>query len=296
MLVAMLQPPVVFPIDTVYTIESGSGLNFVASDLASKNIIKSTFLFKIFSVIQGGTKAILAGDYVLDSKESVYSLSKRMTSADYHLQQVKITIPEGYNIYEIAKIVSEKLPKINENNFIADTKNLEGYLFPDTYMFEINVKSESLIKSMQDNFNEKIKGLDKQIILFKKSQSDIIKMASIVEEEARTTETRKIIAGILWKRFDLGMPLQVDSSFKYINGKGTKDLTLADLKIDSPYNSYLYKGLPPTPIANPGLDSITATITPTKTDYLYFLNDKEGVMHYAKTFNEHLQNKKLYLE
>jgi len=91
------------------------------------------------------------------------------------------------------------------------------------------------------------------------------------------------------------MPLQVDASFKYINGKGTKDLTLADLKIDSPYNSYLYKGLPPTPISNPGLDSIVATLTPIKTDYLYFLTDKEGNMHYAKTFSEHVFNKQKYL-
>jgi UPF0755 protein len=92
------------------------------------------------------------------------------------------------------------------------------------------------------------------------------------------------------------MPLQVDASFKYINGKTTKDLTLTDLKIDSLYNSYLYKGLPPTPICNPGLDSIRATITPTKTDYIYFLTDESGKMHYAKTYAEHLQNKELYLK
>ena len=120
-------------------------------------------------------------------------------------------------------------------------------------------------------------------------------MASIIEKEARTMETRQIIAGILWKRLELGMPLQVDVSFKYINGKTTKNLTLADLKIDSPYNSYLYKGLPPTPISNPGLDAIKAAISPTKTDYLYFLSDRKGLMHYAKTYQQHLQNKELYL-
>jgi UPF0755 protein len=120
-------------------------------------------------------------------------------------------------------------------------------------------------------------------------------MASIIEKEARTMEARQIIAGILWKRISIGMPLQVDVSFKYINGKVTEDLTLADLKIDSPYNSYLYKGLPPTPIANPGLDSIKATIKPIKTDYLYFLSDKNGGMHYAKDYAEHLHNKELYL-
>jgi UPF0755 protein len=109
-------------------------------------------------------------------------------------------------------------------------------------------------------------------------------------------ESRQIVAGILWKRLSLEMPLQVDASFKYINGKNTSNLTLEDLKIDSAYNSYLYKGLPPTPICNPGLSSITATLTPIKTNYLYFLTDRRGEMHYAKTYSEHLQNKELYLK
>ena len=108
-------------------------------------------------------------------------------------------------------------------------------------------------------------------------------------------ESRQIVSGILWKRLSLGMALQVDASFKYINGKGTKDLSLADLKIDSPYNSYLYKGLPPTPICNPGLGSIQAALTPTQTAYLFFLTDKTGNMHYAKTYAEHLLNKQKYL-
>jgi UPF0755 protein len=148
---------------------------------------------------------------------------------------------------------------------------------------------------MKSNFFDRIKTLDTEISNFDKPLPDIIKMASIVEEEARTFESKQIIAGILWKRLSIGMPLQVDASFKYINGKGTKDLTLTDLKIDSPYNTYVYKGLPPTPIANPGLVSIKATVTPIKTDYLYFLTDRKGVMHYAKTYSEHLANKKKYL-
>jgi UPF0755 protein len=127
------------------------------------------------------------------------------------------------------------------------------------------------------------------------SLKDSIIMASILENEARTTESRKIIAGILWKRLYLGMPLQVDSTFSYINGKNTYDLTLDDLKINSPYNTYLYKGLPPGPISNPGLDAINDAIYPTKTPYLYFLSSKSGDMYYAKTFEEHKRNKELYL-
>jgi UPF0755 protein len=124
---------------------------------------------------------------------------------------------------------------------------------------------------------------------------EIIKMASIVETEARMEKTRRVVAGILWERIRRGMPLQVDVSFRYINGKTTRNLTVSDLKIDSPYNSYIYKGLPPTPIANPGLEAILASANPIKTDYLYFLTGKDNVMYYARTFEEHVVNTELYL-
>jgi UPF0755 protein len=148
---------------------------------------------------------------------------------------------------------------------------------------------------MKNNFIEKIKTLDDKIKYFNKPLADIIKMAGILEEEARTMETRRVVAGILWKRLSMGMPLQVDSSFKYINGKISKTLTLDDLQIDSPYNSYTHKGLLPTPISNPGLGAIEAAITPIKTSYLYFLTDDAGNMHYGKTFEEHVANKEKYL-
>jgi UPF0755 protein len=120
-------------------------------------------------------------------------------------------------------------------------------------------------------------------------------MASLVEEETRTPADRRLVAGILWKRIKLGMPLQVDAVFPYINGKNTYEVTARDLKIDSPYNTYLYPGLPIAPIANPGLDSIKAAIEPAESPYLYYLSDRAGAMHYAKTFEEHKRNRELYL-
>lgn len=290
-----LSAPSDFPGGTMYTVKNGTGLRALAGELSEKKIIKSPFLFKSFSVILGGTKGVLAGDYVLTEKENVFALAKRMTSGDYRLERIKITLPEGLNIFEMAKLISAKFSKISENDFIEKAKKLEGYLFPDTYIFQTNTGVYTVIEEMQENFDRKIKSVSDQIKSSGKSVSDIVKMASIIEEEARTTESRQVVAGILWKRLSLGMPLQVDSSFKYINGKGTKDLSLDDLKIDSPYNSYLYKGLPPTPICNPGLDSIRAALTPIQTAYLYFLTDKEGNMHYAKTFQEHILNKQKYL-
>lgn len=120
-------------------------------------------------------------------------------------------------------------------------------------------------------------------------------MASILEGEARGREEMEIIAGILWRRIEIGMPLQVDTTFLYVNGKNTFTLTQADLKIDSPYNTYLYRGLPPTPISNPGLTAIRAALNPQPTPYLYFLTGRDGLMYYSRTHDEHVQKKTRYL-
>lgn len=121
-------------------------------------------------------------------------------------------------------------------------------------------------------------------------------MASIVEAEAYNLRDMQMIAGVLWNRIEIDMPLQVDVTFRYINGKGTFDLTYDDLKIDSSYNTYVYTGLPPTPISNPGLNAIIATVDYVESDYLFFLADKYGQIHYAKTLAGHKQNKSLYLQ
>lgn len=282
----ILAVPENFPVNTTYTVEKGWGLNSLAQDLKNKDIINSTFWFKTFSVLLGGTKKIVAGDYTLNKKENSFILAERFVAGDFKLEPIKITIPEGLNISEIAKILSDKFVKIKEQDFIKLASSSEGYLFPDTYLFLPNITSDQVVKEMKQTFIKKVAS----------STPDIIKMASILELEARTTETRRIVAGILWNRLAKGIPLQVDASFKYINGKTTKTLTTEDLKLNSPYNSYVNKGLPPTPISNPGLDSIKAAMTPIKTNYFYFLTDNNGVMHYAKTYDKHLQNKQIYLK
>ena len=148
---------------------------------------------------------------------------------------------------------------------------------------------------MEDNFKSKIESVRGNIDNFKKPLTDVIIVASIIEDEAITSDDRRIVSGILWKRLKMKMPLQVDALFRYLDGKGTFDLTTEDLATTSPYNTYKYIGLPPTPINNPGLDSILAAVEPKKTNYLYFVSDKKGVMHYAATFEEHQRNRELYL-
>lgn len=296
LLITNLKAPNNFPTDSIYTINKGVGLNSLSDDLFRKNIVKSPLMFKVFSVIFGGTKGIIAGDYFLKEGQNTISIANRISNGEYNLKPVKITIPEGFNIFEISKHFSINFKNIDKNVFEKSAALYEGYLFPDTYFFLPNASAEDIIKTMKENFDIRIKTIENEINNFNKPLEDIIKMASIIEKEARTAETRRIIAGILWKRLEIGMPLQIDASFSYINGKTTVNLTLDDLKIDSPYNSYLYKGLPPTPISNPGLDSIVATITPIKTNYLYFLTDNDGNMHYSITHDEHLLNKQKYLK
>jgi UPF0755 protein len=147
---------------------------------------------------------------------------------------------------------------------------------------------------MRARFDEKIKGAEDEIASFKKSLKDVIIMASIVEKETYNDETRRIVAGILWKRLEKGMALQVDAPFYYITGK-PGNFSQADLKIDSPYNTYKYVGLPKGPISNPGLSTIIDTVTPLQTPYWFYLTDKKGEMRFAETYEGHLNNINKYL-
>lgn len=287
-----------FPVNSLYNLKYGETLTPVADELKQKGIIQSEFWFKSFIYIFSlGHVGIVAGDYNLYKSQNVIHVAWRISHGILNIVPIKITIPEGLNSSQIADIYAKILPDFNAQKFVSLVKSesLEGYIFPDTYFFMPNTQETEIIKTMHDNFNEKIKTVQDQIKVFGKPQSDVIKMASIIEDEARLDDSRRIVAGILWKRISLGMALQVDSSFRYINGKTTNDLSIEDLKIDSLYNSYTHRGLPPTPISNPGLGSILDAINPTKSPYLYFLSDKDGGMHYAATFAEHVLNKQKYL-
>ena len=287
-----------FPVKSIYNLKSGQTLPVVSNNFIKAHIIRSDFWFKSFTYIfsLGGSK-VIEGNYALNSRQNVITLAWRVTHGQLDIVPVRITIFEGTNSFEIADILSSSFPGFNKSVFLnsVKTQKLEGYLFPDTYFLTPDMSEADIIKIMNNNFYEKIGKITTDIKKFGKSESDIIKMASILEEEARTIESREIVAGILWKRISIGMPLQVDSSFKYINGKVSSALTTDDLKIDSPYNSYINRGLPPTPISNPGLEAINDAINPIKTPYLYFLTDKNGNMHYAATFEEHVVNKQKYL-
>ena len=284
-----------FPTGSIVEITSGQSLQSITVSLYDKNIIRSPLVFRSLVILFGGEKKVSAGDYLLREPQGTFSLARRFVNGQFGIDNTKITIPEGWNIFQMADYLEKNLVLFNKKEFVELARNKEGYLFPDTYFVSGSVNPSEIINMMENNFLKKITSIQKQILAFKRTEREIITMASILEGEA-LPEDRNVVAGILWKRLDLGMPLQVDSTFSYVNGKNTYELTLEDLKIDSLYNTYRYRGLPPGPISNPGLEAIISAITPIKTKYLYFLTERDGTIHYAKTFEEHKRNKELYLK
>ena len=200
-------------------------------------------------------------------------------------------IPEGSTISDIAKILKDRLPLFDTERFLAQAADLEGYLFPDTYFFLPTATPEQVIADMRGTFDKKTEIIRGDVKDLGRALPDVVTMASILEKEAYTFEDKRLIAGILWKRMREGMPLQVDATFLYINGKNTFELTLDDLAIDSPYNTYRHKGLPPGPIANPGLDSLVAAATPEESPYFFYLSDKKGNLYYSEDFEQHKEYK-----
>jgi UPF0755 protein len=289
------QTPVGFEPETVVTVSSGESLTAIASSLKTQKVLSSPFWFTALVVAEGGEHSIQAGDYIFHKPTSLFSITRRFVKGDLQIVPVKVTFPEGLTSYDMAKILSGTFSTFNSVDFLQLTKAKEGYLFPDTYLIFADSKASTTVTQMEDNFYSKINPLLPAIATSTHSLNDIITMASILEGEGKTPADRKIISGILWKRIRDGIKLQVDSPFRYIDGKTTADLTVSDLKINSPYNTYLYTGLPPAPISNPGLEAIVAALYPTTTPYYYFLTDTAGVMHYAVTGAEHEANVKKYL-
>jgi len=288
-------PTFYFPVGAYIEIPKGSSLNQTADILEEQGVVGSSRLFRIYVHVFHGDTSVVAGKYFFDTRLCLMNIAKRVTSGDYRTPRVRILIPEGFDVADIALAIKKEIPDFDSKKFIELASSEEGYLFPDTYLFYGTVTPEEMIIKMKDNFRKKIKEVDEKIRASKRSERDIVIMASIIEREALTSADRRIVSGILWKRIALDMPLQVDAVFDAVNGKTTKDLTLKDLKTDSPYNTYTNKGLPPGPICNPGLDTITAATEPTKTPYLYYLSDAKGVMHYATNFEEHKLNRIKYL-
>ena len=261
-----------FPVGSIVNIKEGASLRSISRILKTNDVIRSRVVFETLVIFSGGEKYVVSGDYLFERKISVFEAVRRILRGERNLAPVKVTIPEGFNVSDISKAFALRLSNFNEGKFLAEAA--EGYLFPDTYFFLTTDSEKDVLRSMSENFEKKISPLRAEISSFGRTEKEIIIMASLIEKEAKGDADRKYISGILWKRLTKGMPLQVD----------------ADM------STYKTKGLPASPIANPGLEAIKAAIFPQSSPYLYYLHDKDGNIHYAKTFAEHVLNKQKYLK
>lgn len=261
----------------------------------------------------GYDKKIRAGSYVLteDSLSRVKLISILMRGSNDSGVKV-IRVVEGWENFAVSSYLTSfgvRNDGIIEKSKIADFKDrfsylngsdedfsLQGYLFPDTYEIFSNVTEEEVVIKMLENFDKKFTQQMREDIRKQGRQlSDVVNLASIIEREVRTLSSKKIVAGIFLNRLKIGMPLQSDATINFITKSGRSRSTFDDLSIDSPYNTYKYNGLPPGPIANPGLDSLLATTYPQENEYLFFLTTDDGDIYFAKTFEEHVKNKRRYL-
>ena len=293
----------------IYTAQKGMGDEEISKELEGMKMIRSNLFFRIYGVLSFQDGVLQAGKYSISPSMSMYKIIKKLSTGD--TVKNTLTILEGWDVNDVQDYLQEKgLCKKNEflslikNNysatfdFLSDKPknlNLEGYIFPDTYeIFEDDTCMDFLGLILR-NFDAKLTPeLRAEIKKQKKSVFDIVITASLIEKEVRNMEDKKIVSGILWKRLKIGMPLQLDCTINYITGKSDASARTKDTKVDSPYNTYLYNGLPKGPISNPGIDSILAAIYPTKTNYLYWLSD--GKTYFSATLEEHNAKKSQYLQ
>lgn len=219
-----------------------------------------------------------------------------LPKASKDVGMVTVVVPEGLASSDIARVIKQNIPSFDSEQFAILAKPYEGYLFPDTYSFSPTTTPEEVIEKMRKNFDSQTRLIKLFSALQGKSFKDVLIVASLVEEESNSSTDRRLISGVIWKRLSIGMPLQLDAPFFYLLGKASHELTYGDLAMDSPYNLYKNKGLPPTPIDNPSLESILAALHPVKTDYLYFLSDSTGDTYFSLTFEEHMAKRREYIE
>jgi UPF0755 protein len=278
-----------------FVIIKGASASQIGNKLASAGLIKNALAFKIYVQFTGQSGKLQSGEFRLSPS---YSLFQNVSALFNGPIELWVTIPEGLRREEVAAKFTAALGKdtVFTGEFLQASKGEEGYLFPDTYLFPTEASASAIVNKMTDIFTTKTQGLVPKGSNLSFSGSVIL--ASLIERETKTDAERPVVAGILLNRINAGMPLQVDASVQYTVGT-SKDwwpiLTLADLKTDSRYNTYKYQGLPPAPIANPGLSSLKAAFAPTENDYWYYIHDSKGQIHYAKTLTEHNANIAKYL-
>ncbi|MBI2462997.1 MAG: endolytic transglycosylase MltG [Candidatus Spechtbacteria bacterium] len=292
-------------------ITRGMGASTMADKLQQEGIIQNPLYFLYYAWRENATSQLKAGTYSFSPSMRIADIVSAMEQGA--TQDIRVTIPEGFSSADMERRFIAAGLQVKQGEFVAfvdmtikdarnkfdypfllqlsPSQNLEGYLFPDTYDFAPDATVTRMVAKMLENFQDKaIPAISQNANL-----NDIVTLASILEKEVQTYEDMRAVSGVLNNRLKAGMPLQVDASLAYITGKKTGEITDKDKKIDSPYNTYVHKGLPPGPITNPGLKSIQAAQNPQKNDYWYYLSTSDGRTIFSKTLEEHNANKAKYL-
>ena len=282
-------------------VKAGSTSKEIGQELEDHGVIASRWKFWIAAKVNGYDQQIKTGVYALHPGMEPRDVLQKLVAGE--TTSIKFTIPEGFRIQDIAKrlgdegIVDEKeflrkAQKYRPYDYVTPTSDVyydsEGFLFPDTYELHADYDVDTILKEMSSDFDhrltKKLRARAKELDL---SIYELVTFASLVEKECRYADDRPIVAQVFWKRLKMGMPLQSDTTFQYLRDDPKEDLSLADTTVDSPYNTYQHKGLPPGPIASPGMASIEAVLYPADTDYLYFVADRDGHNHYSRTYAAH---------
>lgn len=307
-------------------IRAGESVAALAADLKDKKIINNKWLLKRYLRKNGLDTKLQVGSFNFQPGMSIKSVA--LALGDPHVAFNKLLFKEGDTISDFGRVleyngiaqaeeiqelagysavnycVNKGMPRPKDfsadYDFLTDKPKcigLEGYLFPDTYFFAKDATVEQIAKKMLDNFGKKLTPeLRAEIARQEKTIHEIITMASLIEAEAKSDAERRQVSDVLWRRLSVGMGLQLDSTVNYLTGNDKPAVSLEETAINSLYNTYKYRGLPPGPINSPGMSAILAAIYPEKNDYWFFLADKEGIIHFGKTLEEHNRLKYQYLK
>jgi len=298
----------------IFTIEKGQSAKTIAKNLSEQKLISSEWSFRLYAKLTGAEDKFVAGSHELEENLSIRSLVRSLeTEKNINTDEINITLKEGWNLQEIAKYLNQETAVTGEEFLAAaklekwkakydflssiDAQTLEGFIFPDTYRIFKDANADDIIKKALDNFNKKLT-VEMRSDIKKKNLDllEVLTLASIVQWEALDENDMKMVADVFTKRISQGIALQSDATVNYVTGKSDRRPSLADLEIDSSYNTYKYRGLPPGPIGNPELAAIKAVIYPTPNDYYYFIHTEDHKAYYAKTYDEHLANVAKYLD
>lgn len=288
----------------LFVVTPSEPLVTIAQNLKKENLIKNAFAFRLLVAQMGISKNVQAGDFRLSAAMSAREIAGELTHGAI---DIWITLPEGMRIEEQAQRLEEKLKFGSNEKYQFDKDEhiklaQEGYMFPDTYLIARDATASDVSQRLRQTFDEKVGQLLAKGKQNNLTEEEVVILASLVERESKSSQERPIIAGILFNRLNSGMALQVDATVQYAKGYDANEntwwpqVTSSDYQtVKSRFNTYLYLGLPPAPIANPGLESLQAAAEPAQTDYFYYLHDSDGKVHYARTIEEHNRNIKEFL-